>query len=237
MKFYIKMLASTLLLSTVFSNCTAVYAEDISEGIRDEQLAGRGYSDIGRDEPQYVNHIGYVVVDQYDYDLKQTDVFQETPWMVPVYSKDGADYTETGSVEHKTEVLVKAQELEHEGYGSYSGYLNVKCVETEEEFFINVGNFVTNPYWNSSDLTAAASDGYFIAEYGQSSNYLPVNKKNETVELDQEIQVLITGTTGTYGHGPDRDIYPIEATVFKEWAYGYGGVPVFFHPNDLTIVY
>ena len=105
-------------------------------------MNGRGHSDSGREEPRYENIIGYVVIPYNEYSLTQSDTFTETPWSVPVYGKEGDSYVENGAVEHKTEVIVKSQELEHEGYGGYSGYLLVERLNNSEQFYINVDNFL-----------------------------------------------------------------------------------------------
>ena len=130
------------------------------------------------------------------------------------------------------------QELEHEGYGAYSGYLLVKKVDSAEQFYINVNNFITKPYWTYNDIQSAAKIGYIVAEYKQTSDYYPVNQGNNKVDLDSGTRVLITGTTGTYGsRGPNKNTNSIETIIFKEWEYGYGGVSVFFNSQDLSIVY
>ena len=102
---------------------------------------------------------------------------------------------------------------------------------------MNVSNFITKPYWTYSPLEAVRV-GNFVAEYHQVSDYWPVDKSNEKVELDESTVVLAIRATGLYGKGgPDDDTNQIEAVVFKEWKYGYGGVSVFFNVDDLTIVY
>lgn len=221
---------------------TAASSDDTNAGenagVRDETLRGRGHSDSGREEPEYENVIGYVVIPYNEYSLTQTDSFTETPWSVPVYGKEGNSYAENGAVEHKTEVVVKSQKLEHEGYGGYSGYLLVERLDNSEQFYINVGNFLTKPYWTYTDLDEAVLAGYFIGEYHGVSGNAPVDKGNEIVELDDGMLVLVIGPTGLYGRGgPDRNTNSIEAIVFKEWKYGYGGVSVFFNKDDLSIVY
>ena len=111
-------------------------------------------------------------------------------------------------------------------------------LDNSEQFYINVGNFLTKPYWTYTDLDEAVSVGYFIGEYHGVSGNAPVNKSNEIVELDDGMVVLVIGPTDLYGRGgPDRNTNSIEAVVFKEWKYGYGGVSVFFNKDDLSIVY
>lgn len=242
-KIFVALLASSILatgsipftVNAFTINATAETTTSVAK--KNEKLKGRGFSDYGREEPAYVNIIGYVVVDLFDSSLKNSDSCLNAQWTVPKYSKDGENYVENGNVPHKTEVVVKSQALEHEGYGAYSGYLYVEQLDNHEEYYIDVGNFITNPYWTYENLEEAVSAGCYLATYEQRSSHCPVLKDNESVILDNEITVLVLGKTGTYGNGPDKEIYPLEAVVFKEWTYGYGGVSVFFNPEDLTILY
>ena len=215
---------------------TAPETQPVTVGIRDESLEGHGNSDSGRSEPQYVGIIGYAVnwgKSHYD-----NEEYLIGNWTVSAYEKDKQFYNEIGTIAHKTEVLVLSQELEHEGYGRYSGYLTVEDTATKEQYIISVYSFITKPYWTYTDLLEAVSVGHFIAEFNQVSDYYPVNKSNDKVELEDGTIVHVIGKTGTYGkNGPDNDTNQIEAIVFKEWKYGYGGVSVFFNVEDLTLIY
>ena len=193
-------------------------------------LNGRGKSDLGRSEPQYENIIGYVA----SYKSEGSSI--EPNWQVPIYQKDKQFYEEVGKIGHKTKVLVLEQELEHSHHGYYKGYLLVKDVDTEKTFYISVYNFITVPYWEYTDLLEATVVGEYIAEFNQNSDYYPVNKNGKKVELTDGTKVLVTGKTGTM-RDVDNDTHPIEATVYKEWEYGYGGVTVYFAAEDLSIVY
>lgn len=221
--------------ATVESEEPEVDVEEV--GIRNESLEGRGRADDGREEPQYVGLIGYVAIFS-DYELKQTDESLNGAWTVPTYEKDKQFWNEIGLIEHKTEVLVKEQELEHDGWGRYSGYLLVERLDNQEQLYINVSHFVTKPYWTYEDKVEAVLVGEYIAEYKQVSNYYPVDKSGDKVELDDGMKVLVIEKTDLYGdNGPDDDTNQVEAVVFKEWKYGYGGVAVFFNVDDLTIIY
>ncbi len=193
-------------------------------------LKGRGNSDIGRSEPQYENITGYVA----SYDDEEYSI--EPNWQIPIYQKDKQFYEECGKIAHKTKVLVLEQELEHSSHGFYKGYLLVKDIDTENTFYINVKNFINTPYWEYTDLYEAALVGEYIAEFNQKSDYYPVNKNGKKVELPDGMKVLVTGKTGLM-RDVDDDTHPIEATVYKEWEYGYGGVTVYFTAEDLSIVY
>lgn len=211
-----------------------------SNGKRNENLNGRGDADTGRNEPDYINVIGYAVV-SYDeeHDLRETDDFQnEDYWQIPTYEKDKQFWNETEiTLPHKTEVLVKEQYLEHEGWGNYSGYLLVESLEDGAQYYINVNNFITKPYWTyNDDLRTASLVGTFVAEYKQVSDFYPVTSSGDKVEIPDGTIVLVTGVSGTTGKY-DSDENSIEAVVWKEWRLGYGGVDVYFNTQDLTIVY
>lgn len=213
------------------SNVDSLTDTNVTEIIKD--LKGRGISDSGRSEPQYVGVSGYVVVGyKQENDLERTDAFTETPWLIPTLSED------SNTLKHKTEVIVKSQNLKDEGWGRYSGQLTVEITDTKEETIIDVTNFITKPYWTYDDLTEASKIGYYIAEYHQRSSNYPVDRDNEKVKLEDGMKVLVVGPTGSFsGNAPNSNINSIEATVYKEWRNGYGGVNIYFNPQDLTLVY
>lgn len=211
-----------------------------SEGIRSENLNGRGMADSGRSEPQYVNVIGYVVVgyDQ-NYEIEHTDDFENTDlWAIPTYEQDKQFWNDTGVIiPHKTEVIVRDQILSHEGYGAYSGYLLIENLEDGKQYYINVNNFVTKPYWTySDDLRSAALTGDFIAVYHQVSDYYPVTNGGDKAEIEDGKVVLVNGVAGL-SRNVDPDETEIDAVVWQEWRLGYGDVTVHFNAEDLTIIY
>ena len=135
-------------------------------------------------------------------------------------------------------MVVKSQNLTHEGYGNYSGQLTVEIVDTKADAVIDVENFITKPYWTYDDLTEASKIGYCIAEYHQKSSNYPVDKDNEKEKLEDGIKVLVVGSTGLIaGSSLNSTIHSVEAIVFKEWRNGYGGVEMYFNPDDLTLIY
>ena len=116
--------------------------------------------------------------------------------------------------------------------------MTAKRTDNGEKVVINVANFITKPYWTYSDLTEAAKIGHYIAKYHQVSNYYPVGRNNDKVELEDGMNVLVVGVNHLSSRSnPDNKIYTIEAIVFKEWQYGYSGVDIYFNPEDLTMVY
>ncbi len=208
----------------------------VTENPDENSINGRGRSDKGRSEPNYVGTVGYAVIycDE-EYELRNTDKFTDTSlWTIPTFEPDKQFWTETTiTLPHKTEVKVLEQSLEHEGFGNYSGYLLVQKLDDSQNYYINVSNYVTKPYWTYNDnLRDAALSGAFIAEYNQVSDYYPVSRSGEKVTLEDGINVLVTGISGDSNHKNE-----IEATVWKDWKYGYDGVSVYFNAEDLTIIY
>ena len=210
------------------------------EGIQNENLKGRGMSDSGRSEPQYVNVIGYVVVghDQ-NYKLEHTENFENTDlWVISTYEQDKQFWNDTGVIiPHKTEVIVREQILNYEGYEAYSGYLLVESIEDGKQYYINVSNFVTKPYWTySDDLRSAALTGYFIAVYHQVSDYYPITNGGDKAEIEDGKVVLVNGVAGL-SRNVDPNETGIDAVVWQEWRWGYGDVTIHFNAEDLTIIY
>lgn len=195
-------------------------------------LMGRGHSDSGREQPDYKNVIGYVSVGYNEETLLESNnSFSETPWKIPIYDKIDGKYVETGSVDHKTEIIVISQDLEHEEYSNYSGFLLVENIDNNEQFYINVNNFITKNYWSLFSLEDAASFGYFIAEYHQTSKYSPITSSNQTVTINDGTTVLVIRNSSRASNNS------LEAIVFKEWENGYGGISIFFNKDDLSLIY
>lgn len=169
-----------------------------------------------------------------DYNLTHSESSLNENWQIPTYQQDKQFWNETGQfLSHKTEVRVKKQILQHEGYGAYSGYLLVQRLSDDAEFYINVGNFVTKPYW-TFDLKKAMADGLCVAEFNQVSNFYPVNSSGEKVELQNGIKVLLNSQPAGRKVGIENNI---SALVWKQWKYGYGEVYIYFNEKDLKIVY
>lgn len=199
----------------------------------------RGMVGTSKYEPDYIGALGFAAV--YDnQNMEKNANFGTTPWKVPVYQKDKQFWQETGSIDHKTEVVVIGQELElpKRSYSTSrcSGYLQVIRMDTGEACWLNVENFVTSAYWEKS-LTGAMEKGYCIASFKQVSDYYPVTKGKEKTELEDGTLVLLPMKSKNYASSPDKTNNPIVGIVFKEWKYGFGGVNVFFNEADLTLVY
>ena len=196
---------------------------------------GRGQADSGRSEPQYVGVRGYAVVGYgQDTELTKAGAFFNTPWLVPTYVPDKQFWNQTDTfLEHKTIVAVKEQKLAHRGYGNYDGYLLVVRESDNAEFYIDVGNFITKPYWTYSNADKSSSVGKCIAVYHQVSNFYPVSRDGKKREIDNGQQVLILNHTD-FGADNNRE-NKVHALVWKDGdEYGFDA---YFNYADLKVIY
>lgn len=199
----------------------------------------RGTIGTSKSEPSYIGSLGYAVVYE-DQKLEYNSTFGTTPWKVPVYQKDKQFWEKTGTIDHKTEVVVVGQELTmpKNTYKTArcSGYLHVIRMDTGEDCWLNIDNFVNSQYWEK-DLTSAQEKGYCIATYKQVSDYYPVTKGNEKAGLEDGTLVLLPIRSNASGSSPDKKNNAIPGIVFKQWRVSYGGVTVWFNAADLTLTY
>ena len=190
-------------------------------------------------EPDYVSALGYVAV-YTEENLEKNSAFSTTPWKVPVYRKDKQFWEKTGTIDHKTEVVVIGQELEMptRKYSSArcTGYLHVIRMDTGKDCWLNVDNFVLKPYWEDS-LSYAQEKGYCMATFKQVSDYYPVTKGNTKAELEDGTKVLLPVKSQITATSPDKVNNPVSGIVFMEWQKGFGGVTVWFNAKDLELSY
>lgn len=207
----------------------------IAQTITSKHLRGRGHSDGGREEPQYVGVVGYAAVYYSDLDWREGP--HDTPWHIKTYEKDKQFWNEASEgLEHKTKVVVKQQWLEHKRYDNYDGYLEVERLSDGRRFYIDVGNFITEPYWTYGDVMSAIKIGKCFATYQQKSDYYPVNIDNKRVDLPDGTWVIVDGTTGTYGRGrPDNKTHQVTGLYWREDKQRYDGA--FFNKDDLQFQY
>lgn len=203
--------------------------------VEGEHVIGHGYSDEGRNEPKYVDLNGFVTAyHNENRDLSQDNNYINTPWQIPIYEKTTYDtYTICGSIDHKTPIKVISQSLEHEGWGTYEGYLYVMDTNTNATFYMDVSNFSPIPYWEYDNPTLIPYVGYCIAEYHQKSDIPPVNRDNEPIELEDGTKVLVAGKTESSSKGPKEKFHPIKTFYINS---NYGSI-IYFNLDDITIIY
>lgn len=207
--------------------------------VRRSYQLDRGTVGTSKYEPDYVASLGYAAVYE-DQKLENNSAFGTTPWKIPVYQKDKQFWQETGTIDHKTEVVVIGQDLTmpKSTYKTAhcTGYLHVIRMDTRESCWLNVTNYVNSPYWDKS-LTSAQEKGYCIATFKQVSDYYPVTKGKEKAEIDDGTLVLLPMKAKASGSSPDKANNPIPGIVFKQWRVSYGGVTVWFNEKDLSLTY
>ena len=207
------------------------------------EVKGRGFCDDGYKEPNYVGLSGYVSIYKYDEPMLSLYEIPIEPWYVPKYALYEGKYIDTeDKVEHKTPVKVLEQSLYYEDTAKYGGYLLVED-EKEEQFFINVSNFITKDYWNDDDLSKALETGYYLAVYHQRSNISPVTHDNEETDLEDGTLVFVRnfvpGEWSVNVNKPHPDTTQIEGLVWGGWynVNEYGARGICFNVEDLEIVY
>lgn len=202
-----------------------------------ESLRGRGLPDEGRNEPHYDGGTGYIVVSSNEeFIIKKKEEFQNTSyWVVPTYRIDKQFMVETNvKLPHKTKVVVKEQKLHHMGYGAYTGFLRVELPENGKQYYINVKNFVTRPYWTYTDnVLLAAQTGAFIAKYKQVSDFYPTSSNGRyKIDIPDGTIVLVSGTETIYPYGKR-----VKAIARKESGGKNVVSETYFHPDDLSIIH
>lgn len=206
---------------------------------KDPELKSRGVRQKGDPEPDYVGVLGYVAL-QADWEVTRFNTFTQTPWQLPFYKKkkDGS-FVVKSAINHKTPVLVFEQEtVEGLGYVLY-GYLKVIRLDTGEAGWIDVGQFVTLPYW-TLPLEEAYKYGFCIAAYRERSRYLPIDRKGRRGPLPDDIRVLICDQTTSFRiPSRDRANNPVLGIIFrnKQGSQSYYRTFLRFNEEDLSLVY
>ncbi len=199
---------------------------------------GRGFPAEDGGEPDYRGVVGYISL-QVSWDVTRFNTFTQTPWMLPVYERVGDGWQAAGAIQHKTPVLVFDQQLSEDS-GRYAGYLQAVRLDTREIAWIDVAQFVTVPYW-TLEISEAVRHGYCVAVYREKSRYDPMDKKGRSGPLPEGIRVLMCDmrTADTHFVNPDTDHHPLLGILFRSKleSRSYLRTFLFFHPDDLTLVY
>lgn len=207
-----------------------------TENLYAEKIGNRGSCASGRSEPKYTNKTGYLSVKQISsiYPKPEIDMINNTTWTVDTFKKIDADHYEVnGTLPHKTKVKVLSQNLEHQGWGNYSGFLTVQNLSDNQEYIISVGNFVLNQYWKN-DIVDAIKDGPVICQYNNiNKDYLPCDKSDTIIYLPENCKLLAIGKTGVIS-GLNYEALNIECLYYNEYnEYS----TVYINQDNLTILY
>ena len=202
------------------------------------EMKGRGDPDVTGVEPDYRGVVGYVSLQTDFRVIGRFNTFANMPWVLPVYRRDGDDFTEVDRIRHKTPVLVTDQVI-REGLGhKYMGYLSVIRLDTLEQAWIDVINFATVPYWRLP-LEQAMQYGYCIAVYRNVSRNEPLDIKAHRGALPDGTRVLMCFSNPPRYFSSDRERNPLLGIVFRSKVEGesFYRTFLFFSPDDLTMIY
>ena len=206
-----------------------------TENLYAEKIGNRGSSNSdGREEPKYTNKTGYLTVMELSGLYPDTDMINNNSWTVNTFKQLDADHYEVnGTLPHKTKVKVLSQNLEHQGWGRYTGFLTVQNLSDNQEYIVSVGNFVLNQYWKN-DIVDAVKDGPVICQYNNiNKDYLPCDKSNTIINLPENCKLLAAGKTGLIS-GLNSDALNIMCFYYNNHnEYS----TVYVNQDDLTILY
>ena len=203
-----------------------------------EEMAGRGIPDTAGTEPDYRGAVGYMSL-QADWEVSRFNTFTDTPWILPVYERDGDSWKVAGRIQHKTPVLVTDQVIREGLYHKYMGCLKVIRLDTQEEAWIDVIHFATVPYWRLP-LEQAMKYGYCVAVYRNASRYEPMDLKGHRGALPDGTRVLMCfSNPPKYFNKYDKERNPLLGIVFRSKVEGesFYRTFLFFNPDDLTLIY
>ena len=202
------------------------------------EMNGRGNPEVFGEEPDYRGVVGYVVL-QSSWDMSRFSTFASSPWVLPVYEQNGRRWKVVGEIQHKTPVLVIDQRIK-EGQGhKFVGYLQVVRLDTGEQCWIDVTQFVTVAYWTLG-LEEAVNYGYCIAVYSGRSGIEPTDRKGTRGKLADDTRVLMCDPLFSLRYiSPDKENNPLLGIIFRngETEGTYYRTFLFFNAEDLTMIY
>ena len=120
----------------------------------------------GRSEPEIAGNYGYI---KGSLPIPELQIKGHPPKYNQIenltYNQSNGQYSSSGFYLYGTKVKVIDQDLAHEGYGKYEGYLLVQSATANglESSWIDKDNFTRVDYWNCSPLDASKY-GDFLAE-------------------------------------------------------------------------
>ena len=202
-------------------------------------MFGHGYPDVTGVEPDYRGVVGYVSLQTDNREISRFNTFTNMPWMLPLYQRDGDEFTEVGRIRHKTPVLVTDQVIREGLYHKYMDCLKVIRLDTQEEAWIDVIHFATVPYWRLP-LEQAMKYGYCVAVYRNASRYEPMDLKGHRGALPDGTRVLMCfSNPPKYFNKYDKERNPLLGIVFRSKVEGesFYRTFLFFNPDDLTLIY
>jgi len=200
------------------------------------EMHGRGIPEVFGEEPDYRGVVGYAAL-QVGWEVSRFNTFTVTPWILPVYGPGWQEQPDD-MIRHKTPMLVVDQSIK-EGIGhKYAGYLYVVRLDTMQQTWIDVTQFVTVPYW-TLELTEATKYGYAIAVYRNKSRWEPMDRKAHRGTVPDGTRVLLCYSSPPKYHSPDREHNPILGIIFRSRKESDSNFRtfLFFNEDDLDLIY
>ena len=209
------------------AKCGATEGEPLSKSSFNRGHYGQSLAPSPSD---YVGLSGYVAVTHVSvmYPLSASPYDNDWlsgSWYATTYEQDKQFYNPVGTIAHKTPVVVIAQELTADHH-SYDGFLLVEQIDTGEQFYISVTDFVTEPYWETADISNLSYNIPYLAVYSQRSDYWPVDRNGRKVALADGEIVFISGYSSWGGIDPETHLID---GITKNGR-------CFFNSSDLTII-
>ena len=204
-----------------------ILAQDAAEGLdlrtaegkaatvrKDPSVPGRGKAGADGQEPDYTGLVGYAALEENPAD-SLFSLYDKAYWTVPLFRKTEEGYTEQGATAHKTPVVVTGQELEPDGKGGFSGYLEVIRLDNGDSCALKAECFVTLPYW-TLEAGEIPAYGFSIAVYRETPGTGPRNANGEACMIRDGTRVLIPPESRVSGENPDPAHLQVCAVVFRE---------------------
>ena len=203
---------------------------------RDGRVLGRGKPDDREgSEPYYAGMVGYAVVAN-DESLMTDGEIASLPWTIPAWEPGDDGWRQTGTIAHKTAVLVLGQRLEKTSERQYDGYIHVQPLNGGPDCWIGVRSFATTPYWLYNP-ERSAKYGASMAVYQPQSGHLPVTAEGEgTEEPVSGSAVLIPGKDAWNPELADKNNTVPGITMISPDGEGTSE-ELIFNEDDLALIY
>lgn len=197
---------------------------------------GRGNADAEGKAPEYIGEIGFAALPN-DPEMSKFSVFDKAYWVVPEYELREGNLVQTGSIPHKTPVVVTEQKLEPDGNGNYTGLLRVVRLDVARECVIDASCFVTLPYW-SLPIREVSEYGCCIAVYRETPGEGPRDENGNAFVIRDGTRVLIPFDNGESTNSLSDAVLNVQGVVFREAEDGtVAPVNVSFREADLILNY
>lgn len=204
----------------------------------DPSVPGRGEADPEGNEPDYSGLLGFAALPE-DPEIGNSPAFCTPSWEIPVYRRSGNRNTmvKSGTLSHKTPVLVIRQKLREAGNGGYSGWLQVVRLDTREICYLKSSCFATRPYWDMP-VTEIPAFGYCIAIYRESPGMAPRDRNGKSAAFRDGTKVLIPFSGAFPMRNPDPKNLTVQGIVFEGNDSGTEEREIlYFREADLTVMY